>query len=60
MIDVDDRNAAGAHQAFEQNEFGPQVGVECLMIVEMVARDVGEGADLDAQAVEPMLIEPMR
>ena len=60
IVGIDHRRAARRHQVGEQPQLGGEIIFERRMIVEMIAADIGEGADLHAQAVEPMLIEPMR
>ena len=60
VVDIDDRRAAGLDQRFEQPELGGEISLQRRMIIEMVARDVGEGRRRDAQAVETILIEPVR
>jgi len=60
VIGVDDCSAARREQSLEQPQFGGEVSLECRMIVEMIAGDVGEACRRDAQAVEPILIEAVR
>ena len=60
VIDVDDRGCAVRQQFVEQPQLGGKIGFEIRMIVEMVARDIGESRRRNAQSIEPILIEPMR
>ena len=54
------RRAAWLDQIGEQTQLGGEIGFERRMVIEMVATEIGECAGRHAQAVEPMLIEPMR
>ena len=60
IVDVDHRRAARQHQIGEQAQLGGEIGLHGRMIIEMVARQIGEGAGGDAHAVEPVLVEPVR
>ena len=60
VVDIDDGRGAAIEQRLEQPQLGGEIGLESLMIVEMIAGDVGEAARRDAQAVEPELIEAVR
>ena len=60
VVDVDDRGAAGFEESLEQPQLGGEISCEARVIVEMIAGDVGERAGGDAQAVEPVLVEPVR
>ena len=60
MVDIDDGRGAAVEQRLEQPQLGGEVRLEGLMIIEMIAGDVGEAAGRDAQAVEPELIEAVR
>ncbi len=60
VINVDDGRAAWFDERLEQPQLGGEVGRKVWMIVEMIAGDVGESRDRDAQAVEPVLIEAVR
>src|SRR5262249_36778260 len=57
VLDTDPRGAAGRHQRGEQTQLRGEVGCRRAVIVEMVARDIGEAGDGDAQAVETALVE---
>ena len=48
MIDVDDRDTARLEELREQPELSGEIGFETGMIVEMIARDVGECRRRDA------------
>ena len=60
IVDIDHRGAAGRDQIAEQPQLGVEIGLDARMIIEMIARQIGEGAGGDAHAVEPMLVEPVR
>ena len=60
VIGIDDGRGARRQQSLEQPQLGGEIGLEARMIIEMIARDVGEAAGRDAQAVEPVLIEAVR
>ena len=60
VVDIDDRGAARFDEDREEPQLGGEVGLEAQVIVQMIARDVGESAGGNAQAVEAVLIEPMR
>ena len=47
-------------QVAEQPELGVEVMRDIRMIIHVVAREIGEGAGVDAHTVEPELIEAMR
>ena len=59
-IGVDDGALAGLEQALEQLQLGREIGFHRGVIIEMVAREIGEGAGAEADAVEPMLDDAMR
>ena len=60
VIDIDDRGCTGRQQFLKQPQLGSEIRIEVRMIVEMIARDVGECRRGKVQAIEPVLIEPMR
>ena len=60
IVDADHRGAAGRDQVGEQPQLGGEIGLDGRMIIEMIARQIGEGAGGDAHAVEPVLVEPVR
>ena len=60
VVDIDDRGAARFDEDLEQPQLGGEVGLEAQVIVQVIARDVGESAGGNVQAVEAVLIEPMR
>ena len=60
VVGVDDRHGTRQREFQEQPQLGGEVGLEARMIVEVIARNIGEGSGGDVQAVEPILIEPVR
>ena len=60
IVDVDHRRAARRDQVGEQPQLGGEIGFDGRVIIEMVARQIGEGAGGDAHAVEPVLVEAVR
>ena len=60
IVDVDHRGAARHDQLLEQPQLGGEIGFDGRMIIEMIARQIGEGAGRDAHAVEPVLVEAVR
>src|SRR5439155_24870307 len=60
VIDIDDRGCTGRQQFLKQPQLGSEIRIEVRMIVEMIARDDDECARGKVQAIEPVLIEPMR
>jgi hypothetical protein len=60
MIGGDDGGGAGREQLLEQAQLGGTVRIDRGMIVEVIARQIGETAERDANAVEAMLIESVR
>ena len=60
VVDIDDGGGTAVQQRLEQPQLGGEIRFEALMIIEMIAGDVGEAARRDAQAVEPELIEAVR
>ena len=60
IVDVDHRRAVRRDQVGEQPQLGGEIVFDGLVIIEMVAREVGEGAGGDAHAVEPVLVEAVR
>src|SRR5262249_4586656 len=45
---------------FKQAEFGGEISLDSRVIVEMIARQIGESAGRNAHAIEAMLIEAVR
>ena len=41
----------------EQPELGGEIGLDRRVVVHVVAAEIGEGGGLDADAVEPALVE---
>ena len=60
IVNADHCGAARHNQVFEQPQLGGEIGFDGRMIVEMVARQIGEGAGSDTDTIEPMLIEAVR
>ncbi len=60
VVDADHRRAAWLHQRIEQADLGGEIGLDARVIVEMVARQIGESADGNTHAVEPALVEAVR
>jgi hypothetical protein len=58
-VAIDHRDAAVANKTIEQAELGLEVGLERRVIVEVIARDVGEGGGGDVNTVETELVEPV-
>ena len=59
-VAVDHRRRAGGQQLAEQPQLGVEVDFRRHVIVEVVARQVGEGAGGQPHAVEPLLVEAVR
>ena len=60
MVDINNRTTARRDERLEQPEFSGEIRFEAWMIVEVIARNVGERRRRDAQPVQTILIEPMR
>src|SRR5580658_5836495 len=60
VIGIDDRRGAGRQQSLEQPQLGGKISLEARMIVEMIARDIGETSRRDMQAIEPILVKAVR
>ena len=60
VIGGDHRRAAVHDQIGEQPQLGREIMRDVRMIIHVIARQVGEAAGVDAHAVEPELIEPVR
>ncbi len=60
IVDIDHRRAVRRDQVVKQPQLGGEIIFDGLMIVEMIARQIGEGAGGDAHAVEPVLVEAVR
>ena len=56
-VAIDHRDTAVAHEPAKQTELGLEVVLEGLVIVQMIARDVGEGCGGHIDAVETELID---
>ena len=55
-----DRGGAGRQQVVEQPQLGQPIGLERAVVVEVVARQVGEAGRREPHAVQPELVEPVR
>src|SRR5581483_9187763 len=60
MIGIDHGDAPRRDQRLEQAELGREIGFDAWVVIEMIARQIGEGARGNAHAVEPMLVETVR
>lgn len=60
MVGRNDSCAAGRHEIAEQPQFGGEIMRDVGMVIHVVARQIGKTAGGDANAVEPVLVEPMR
>ncbi len=58
-IGVQDRRAVMGQQVAKQPQLGREIGLVGLVIVEVVARQVGEGRCREPHAVKAMLVEAM-
>ncbi len=56
----DDGRAVSGQEIGEQAQLGGAIGFHRVVIVEVVARQVGEASGLDAHAVEPVLVKAVR
>ncbi len=59
-VGINDRRLAWLEQPLEELEFGAQIFGKRCVIVEMVAREIGERRGAEANAVEPVLHNAMR
>jgi hypothetical protein len=59
IIAIDDRRAAGNQKFTEQTRFGVEIVLHGAVVIEMIAREIGEGRRRNLQSVEAILIEPM-
>ena len=59
IVDIDHRRAAIDQEVREQPQLGVAVFFHVLVIVEMVAAEIGEGHRLEMDAVHPPLVEPV-
>src|SRR5215471_9783663 len=57
IVDAYHRRAAGRDDISKQTELGGEIALDVWVIVEMIARQIGERAGCNAHAVEPILIE---
>jgi len=59
VIGNDDSGTAGLDKVREQPELGGEISLQCRVVIEMIAAEVGETACCDPHAVEAMLIKSM-
>ena len=59
-VGVDHSREAFRQEGLEQAQLGGKIIVERAVIIEMIAREVGEGGGREPHAVEPLLLDPMR
>ena len=59
IVDVDHRHRSRIEDRIEETGLGRQIGLHRAVIVEMVAREIGEGGRPNGETVEPALIEPV-
>ena len=60
IVNADHGAAARHNKVIEQPQLGGEIGFDGWVIVEMIARQIGEGASSDTDTVKPMLIESVR
>ncbi len=60
VVRINDGGGARLEQNFEQAKFRFEIRFQARMVIEMIARDIGEAARGDAQTVEPRLVEAVR
>ena len=60
IVDIDHRRTLWHNQVIKQPQLGGEIVFDGLMIIEMIAREIREGAGGDAHAVEPVLVEAVR
>ncbi len=54
---IHNRHAIGTHDFREEAQLGGQIGFEILVIVEVIAREIGESRRRNIHAVQPELVE---
>ena len=59
-IGIDDGRIARREQRTEQAQLGREIMIQRRMVIEVIARQVGEGAGHQPDMIEPMLGEAMR
>ena len=59
LVGIGDGGGPLGKQRVEQAELGPQVIVECVVVVEVVAREIGEAAGRKPHAIEAPLLQPV-
>jgi len=57
-IDIDDRGGAFRQKLGEQPELLREIVLEARVIVQMIARDIGESAGGERDAVDAALLQP--
>src|SRR5436305_14899597 len=60
MIGGYHRSSIGTDQIAKQPQFCIEVMRDIRMVIHVIAREIGEGAGADADAVQPILVEAMR
>ena len=58
-VGVQDRDPARRHDLGEQAPLGREIGLRRRVIVQMIAREIGEGGGRDPDAIEAELVEPV-
>ena len=56
VINIDNGRSVGLNEPFIEQQLGAEICVQRLVLIEVIARDVGERPDLDPQTVEAMLM----
>ena len=59
VVEIDHGGAVARQQLGEQPRLGREIGRHVVVIIEMIARQVGEGGGFELQPVEPELVEPV-
>jgi hypothetical protein len=60
MIGRDHRSTIGHDEIAKQPQLGGQIMRDVRMVIHVIARQVGESAGTDADAIQSILIEPVR
>ena len=59
-VGIDDGRLSRSQEVLEEAHLGREVMLGRRMVVEVIARQVGEGCARELHAIEPVLVEPMR